>query len=311
MTKELTTSALKKLFLGLQYDNCQFKRFATSDDMWDYPMTLIKEIEKQIDDNVDIVYDIIAKEKGEKTQSTTINYRAIYEYQTLFARVYCLLYYKYRDDAFYTKCVLAPLLNEMGIYADSWYSGIKKKLDEILKKEEEIDRIRTERMSDENKSYSKSDDDNIVNDYKSKLNEKEETINQLTEKIAALEMEIKEIIGEEEEEEEEETENETEASLSDEEIAELKQKIIIETALQLFDLANDKYDYSIRGNKTKVAQLISCITSIPLQTIVNYLSNRWKKNAIPKVTRKQLNSIIQIFEGTGLKWKKKKKEVIK
>ena len=306
MTKELTTSALKKLFLGLQYDNCQFKRFATSDDMWDYPMTLIKEIEKQIDDNVDIVYDIIAKEKGEKTQSTTINYRAIYEYQTLFARVYCLLFYKYGEDAFYTKCVLAPLLNEMGIYADSWYSGIKNKLNEIHQNDKDIEKERkkTERMSDENKSYSKSDDDNIVNDYKSKLNEKEETINQLTEKIAALEMEIKEIIGEEEEEEEEETENEAEASLSDEEIAELKQKIIIETALQLFDLAKAEYKYDVHGNKTKVAQLISCITSIPLQTIVNYLSNRWKKNAIPKVTRKQLNSIIQIFEGTGLKWKK-------
>ena len=59
---------------------------------------------------------------------------------------------------------------------------------------------------------------------------------------------------------------------------------------KLLDLANDKYDYSIRGNKNKVAQLISCITSIPFQTIKNYLSDRWKKKAIPKVTRKQLNS---------------------
>lgn len=300
MTKELTTSALKKLFLGLQYDNCQFKRFATSNNMWDYPMTLIKEIEEKIDDNVDIVYDIIAKEKREKTQSTTINYRAIYEYQTLFARVYCLLYYKYRDDAFYTKCVLAPLLNEMGIYADSWYSGFKKKLDEILKKEEEIDRIRTERMSDENKSYSKSDVDNIVKDYKSKLNEKEETINQLTEKIATLDMEIKEIIGEEEEE----TGNKTEATPTDKDNKKIKQKIAIETALQLFDIANDKYKYDVHGNKTKVAHLISVITSIPLQTIKNSLTVRLRKEAIPKVTREQLNSIIQIFEGTGLKWKK-------
>ncbi len=270
--------------------------------MWDYPMKLIKEIEEQIDDNVNIVYDIIAKEKREKTQSTTINYRAIYEYQTLFARVYCLLYYKYRDDAFYTKCVLAPLLKEMGIYADSWYSGIKNKLNEIHQNDKEIEKERkkTERMSDENKSYSKSDDDNIVNNYESKLNEKEETINQLTEKIASLEKEIKEKIGEDEEE----AENETEASLSDEEIAELKQKIIIETALQLFDLANDKYDYSIKGNKTKVAKLISCITSIPLQTIVNYLSNRWKKNTIPKSSRNQLEKVKQILESTGLKWKK-------
>ena len=311
MTKELNDSVRKKLFLELQNDNCQFKRFATSDDMWDYPMKLIEEIEKQIDDNVNIVYKIIAKEKKERYQSITINYRAIYKYQTLFARVYCLLYYKYSEDAFYTKCVLAPLLKEMGIYADSWYSGIKNKLDEIHENEKEIERMKTERMSDENKTYSKSDVDNIVNDYESKLNEKEETINQLTAEKATLEKKIEEIIGEDEEEEEEETENETEASLTDEEIAELKQKIQIETALQLFDHANDKYDYSIYGNKSKVAQLISCITSIPFQTIVNYLSNRWKKNAIPKVTRKQLNSIIQIFEGTGLKWKKKKKEVIK
>ena len=299
MTKELTTSALKKLFLGLQYDNCQFKRFATSNNMWDYPMTLIKEIEEKIDDNVDIVYDIIAKEKREKTQSTTINYRAIYEYQTLFARVYCLLYYKYRDDAFYTKCVLAPLLNEMGIYADSWYSGFKKKLDEILKKEEEIDRMRTERMSVENKSYSKSDVDNIVKDYKSKLNEKEETINQLTEKIATLDMEIKEIIGEEEEE----TGNKTEATPTDEDNKKIKQKIAIETALQLFDIANAEYKYDVHGNKTKVAQLISFITSIPLQTIKNSLTVRLRKEAIPKVTRKQLKNCKQIFEGTGLKWK--------
>lgn len=301
MKKELNDSVLDKLFLGLQNDNCQFRRFATSDDMWEYPMKLIKEIEEQIYDNVNIVYKIIAKEKREKTQYTKINYRAIYEYQTILARVYCLLYYKYSEDAFYTKCVLAPLLKEMGIYADSWYSGIKNKLDEIHEKEKEIEE---ERMNHEKESYSKSDVDNIVNNYESKLNEKEETINQLTAEKATLEKKIEEIIGEEEEEEEEETENETEASLSDEEIAELKQKIIIETALQLFDLANDKYDYSIRGNKNKVAKLISCITSIPLQTIVNYLSNRWKKKAIPKPYRYQLENGKQIFETTGLKWKK-------
>ena len=284
MTKVLNDSVLDKLFLGLQNDNCQFKKFATSDDMWEYPMKLIKEIEEQIYDNVNIVYKIIAKEKREKTQCTTINYRAIYEYQTILARVYCLLYYKYSEDAFYKKCVLAPLLKEMGIYADSWYSGIKNKLNEIHQNEIDIEKERkkTERMSDENKSYSQSDVDDIVKDYKSKLNEKEETINQLTEKITSLEMEIKEIIGEEE--------DPTNSPLTDEEIAEMIQKVKIETALQLFDLANDKYDYSIRGNKNKVAQLISCITSIPFQTIKNYLSDRWKKKAIPKVTRKQLNS---------------------
>ena len=154
-------------------------------------------------------------------------------------------------------------------------------------------------MSDENKSYSKSDVDRIVNDYENKLNQKEVTINQLTEKIAALEMEIKEIIGEEEEE----TGNKTEATLSDKGKKEIKQKIRIETTLQLFDIANDKFDYSIYGNKTKAAHLISFITSIPLQTIKNSLTVRLRKEAIPKVTRKQLNSIIQIFEGTGLKWK--------
>lgn len=299
MKKELTPTTLHKLFLGLQNDNCQFKKFGTSNNMWDYPMTLIKEIEEKIDDNVDIIYDIIAKEKREKTQSTTINYRAIYEYQTLFARVYCLLFYKYGEDAFYTKCVLAPLLNEMGIYADSWYSGFKKKLDEILKKEEEIDRLRTERMSDENKSYSKSDVDNICNNYESKLNEKEETIKQLTEKIASLEMEIKEIIGEEEEE----TGNKTEATPTDKDNKKIKQKIAIETALQLYDYANAEYKYDVQGNKTKVAHLIAVITSIPLQTIKNSLAVRLRKDAIPKVTREQLNSIIQIFEGTGLTWK--------
>lgn len=265
-------------------------------------MKLIKEIEEKIDDNVDIVYDIIAKEKREKTQCTTINYRAIYEYQTILARVYCLLYYKYSEDAFYKKCVLAPLLKEMGIYADSWYSGIKNKLNEIHQNEIDIEeeRKKYERMSHENESYSKSDVDNIVKDYKSKLNEKEETINQLTEKIASLEKEIKEIIGEDDEE----AGNETEAPLTDEEIAELKQKIRIETALQLFDLANDKYDYSIRGNKNIVAQLISCITSIPIQTISNFLTDRRKKKAIPKSSRNQLEEVKQILESTGLKWKK-------
>ncbi len=264
-------------------------------------MKLIKEIEEQIDDNVNIVYDIIAKEKREKTQSTTINYRAIYEYQTLFARVYCLLYYKYRDDAFYTKCVLAPLLKEMGIYADSWYSGIKNKLNEIHQNDKDIEKERkkTERMSDENKSYSQSDVDDIVKDYKSKLNEKEETIKQLTEKIASLEMEIKEIIGEEEEE----TGNKTEATPTDKDNKKIKQKIAIETALQLFDIANAKYKYDVHGNKTKVAHLISVITSIPLQTIKNSLTVRLRKEAIPKVTREQLKNCKQIFEGTGLKWK--------
>ena len=152
-------------------------------------------------------------------------------------------------------------------------------------------------MSDENKSYSKSDVDIIVNDYESKLNQKEETIKQLTEKIATLDMEIKKIIGEEEED------DPTNSPLSDEEIAEMIQKVKIETTLQLFDLANAEYKYDVHGNKTKAAQLISCISSIPLQTIRNYLSDRWKKKAIPKPYRNQLENCKQIFEETGLTWK--------
>ena len=63
MTKELSPSVLNKLFVELQNVNCQFKVFKTSNDMWDYPMKLIKKIEEQIDGNKDIVFDIIAEGK--------------------------------------------------------------------------------------------------------------------------------------------------------------------------------------------------------------------------------------------------------
>lgn len=297
MDKELIEKGrLNILYYYLNEANPEFEKISNAEMMWEYPMTLVEEIENEIADNPDMIHDLISSEVSDKTSYVQYSGRRVYEYQTILARVYCLLYFLHQDDLFYKHLVYKPLLDNMGVYANDWHDLMIAKISRYLYNlkfyinhdAEACTRNTESKLEEQTKAHEEE-----VKKLMEKIETLEDANEKLLEKSGTYEAQINEL--------KEQLEN-LQAIPVDNKNSEIPidQKVRMEVVCRFYDLI--KCAYLKPKKQTKAAELMAIITGLDHTTCNSYLSNRRNGKPVSKdFHQKEFDRIYQLYEELEIK----------